>query len=141
MMTCEEFQKRLEQELGHQAPSALSEELRLHVASCKRCEAYQVSLLSLHAALLALPVGQVPAGMIARLHAIGQEAEMPSVKLDWMPEIRKGAIFAGLAAIMFVAQWLPFSASSIVQFVALTAGLTFLISNLLKPVFVAHNGR
>ncbi|HTP12841.1 MAG TPA: hypothetical protein VMM37_04405 [Bacteroidota bacterium] len=138
-MTCREFRNTLDKSLTHQPAPSLSEEMRLHRSSCKSCSTYYDSLVALHSALLDIPKEQIPPDLPARLKSIQRLPEPRSTGLGWMPEVKRGVLLLGPAAAMVAASWLPPSTGTIVQFCILMAGLTILLSNILKPAFI-NNG-
>jgi predicted anti-sigma-YlaC factor YlaD len=140
MMNCDRFRRNLENNLKHTSRQTLSEEMRSHVSSCSDCQAYQTSLLSLHTALLEIAREKLPEGLSAQLKAIGEFPQREAIRLSWIPEMKRAIPLLGLAVVMILAQLLPPGVSAIVEVVVLTIGLTTLMSNILKPVFVGQNG-
>ena len=140
MMNCDEFRRNLENSLKHTSQQTLSEEMRAHVTSCGTCQAFQASLLALHAALLQIPNEKLPEGLSTQLKAIGEFPRREAIRLSWMPELKRAVPLLGLAVIMIAAQLLPVGVATIVEVLVLTVGLTVLMSNILKPVFVGQNG-
>lgn len=140
MMNCDQFRQNFENSLRHTSQQALSEDMRAHVSTCSSCQAYQASLLALHIALLEIPREKLPEGLSAQLKAIGESPRKKAIRLSWMPELKRAVPLLGLAVVMIAAQLLPIGVAAIVEVVVLTVGLTVLMSNILKPVFVGQNG-
>jgi len=138
MIGCDQFRNGLEKSLNHNPSPGLSEEMRLHLSSCKSCGAYYASSIALHRALLEIPKEQMSPGLTARLKSIGRLPEPQPVRLSWMPELKRGALLLGPAVAMIAAYWLPPITGTITQFVVLIGGLTLLVSNILKPAFIGH---
>ena len=137
-MTCEKFREQLNFLLDKSSVQSLSKEMQNHKNLCKECDRYTTSINSVHEQLFLIQRVKPSETLMNQLLSIGAKTQMMPLLPSWKYDIRRALIYLSPLALIFLSNNLPVLAGSLINFGILTAGLVYLLTTVLKPLFFAR---
>ncbi|MBA4311780.1 MAG: hypothetical protein C0417_04025 [Chlorobiaceae bacterium] len=137
-MTCENFQQELNLLLDKGSAKALPDEMQNHLSTCSHCNGYRNSILSLHEQLSLIPRAKPSKGLMNQLLSIETTVNEIPALLSWKYDVKRALIFLSPIVLIFLSNYLPTLVGTLINLGILTAGLVFILTTILKPMFFSR---